>query len=338
MKELSIIIPVYNAESTIVECLDSIYNQQIEEDVFEVICVDDCSKDNSVNIMSEYAQRHTNLTILRHNINKRQGGGRNTGVKYAKGRYIWFVDSDDFLEQRCVSRILQVLQTYPLLDILALNYVSHERGEYNVKMLVTGLESNKIMSGLDFVKTQENPWGTWAPWLFIFQKSFLLNDYFHIVEDTTAEDLDFIIKCTIRANYIMYVPIIGIHYILSDNQTTKISADTRKVGDRLAQSIRVKLVGDDVLDIDRECAILIYKKAISFYRDAIIRYIWMLSHKDRVRLLKANQPDFPLKVGFLMSIALHFPVLFSLTLSLCYPILPLIKSVYIWNKKRKGNK
>lgn len=334
MKELSIIIPVYNAENTIGECLDSIFNQQIEEEVFEVICVDDCSKDESVNIMSKYAQKYANLTILRHSVNKRQGGG-DTGVKYAKGRYIWFVDSDDFLEPRCVSRILQVLQTYPLLDILALNCVSHRRGEYNVKMLVAGLDPNKVMSGLDFVKTQKEPWGTWAPWLFVFKRNFLLDDYLHIVENTTAEDLDFIIKCTIRANYIMYVPIIGIHYILSDNQTTKISADVQKVGDRLAQSIRVKLVGDDVFDIDRECAILIYKKAILFYRDAIVRYMWRLSHKDRVRLLKANQPDFPLKVGILMSVALHFPFLFSLSLSLCSPLLPFTKSVYIWNKKRK---
>lgn len=72
---LSIIIPVYNGEGFITKCIDSIYNQGLAPDEFEVICVDDCSTDATPRVLHELAALRPNLTVLRHNVNKRQGGG-----------------------------------------------------------------------------------------------------------------------------------------------------------------------------------------------------------------------------------------------------------------------
>ena len=91
----SFIIPAYNASSTIVRCLDSIYALALREADFEVIVIDDCSKDNTIAVTEQYANQHTNLTLLRQSENHRQGAARNRGIAIAKGKYIVFVDSDD---------------------------------------------------------------------------------------------------------------------------------------------------------------------------------------------------------------------------------------------------
>ena len=92
--KISIIIPVYNAGKFIGKCLDSIVSQTFSE--FEVICIDDGSTDESSSILSEYASQYKNITVIRQK-NIGQGPTRNLGVSLAVGKYIKFVDADDYL-------------------------------------------------------------------------------------------------------------------------------------------------------------------------------------------------------------------------------------------------
>ncbi len=92
---LSIIIPVFNSEKYLGECLESIFKQETNSK-YEVICVDDGSLDNSYNILTEYSKKYSNLVVLQ----KENGGAssaRNLGIQHAKGQYLWFVDSDDYI-------------------------------------------------------------------------------------------------------------------------------------------------------------------------------------------------------------------------------------------------
>lgn len=101
---LSFIVPVYNAERYLGECLDSLLNQDIEKDDYEIVCVNDGSKDGSPALLREYAEKYPNIVIL----NKENGGvvsARNAGMKIARGDYIWFVDSDDFIRENILSRL-----------------------------------------------------------------------------------------------------------------------------------------------------------------------------------------------------------------------------------------
>lgn len=97
---LSIIIPVYNGAKEIVRCLNSIFGQNVSNSHFEVICVDDCSVDNTIEVIAEYKREngYSNLNIIKHSVNKRQGGARNTGVKAASGSHILYLDHDDYLK------------------------------------------------------------------------------------------------------------------------------------------------------------------------------------------------------------------------------------------------
>ena len=92
---ISVIVPVYNTEPYLRECLDSISNQTLKD--IEIICVDDGSSDNSIKILKEYEEKDNRFTILTQNHLK-AGVARNNGIKIAKGEYLCFLDSDDFFD------------------------------------------------------------------------------------------------------------------------------------------------------------------------------------------------------------------------------------------------
>lgn len=92
---LSVIVPFYNSEKYFSECLKSVINQTLKN--IEIILIDDCSTDGSAEIAQKYANKDKRIKILKHNKNKGQGEARNTGLEIAKGKYIGFLDSDDYL-------------------------------------------------------------------------------------------------------------------------------------------------------------------------------------------------------------------------------------------------
>ena len=94
MPAVSIIVPVYNVEKYLRECLDSILNQTFKD--FELILIDDGSKDKSGEICDEYAKVHSNITVV-HQNNQGQAAARNNGVKISEADWIMFVDSDDVI-------------------------------------------------------------------------------------------------------------------------------------------------------------------------------------------------------------------------------------------------
>ena len=92
---LSIIIPVYNSEEYLRECLDSCLNQDLAYDDYEIICINDGSSDGSLSILKEYEKECSNLNVVSLERNRGVSVARNVGIEQAVGEYIWFVDSDD---------------------------------------------------------------------------------------------------------------------------------------------------------------------------------------------------------------------------------------------------
>lgn len=106
---LSFIVPVYNAENYLGECLSSLLNQDIPQEDYEIVCVNDGSKDASPAILRTFQEKHPNIVIL----DKENGGvvsARNAGLKAARGEYIWFVDADDFIKEGVLSSLRQQIQ------------------------------------------------------------------------------------------------------------------------------------------------------------------------------------------------------------------------------------
>lgn len=95
--KLSVIVPVYNVEKFLPRCLDSLLRQGMEVGEWEVICVNDGSPDNSAVILAEYEQKHPDIFKVITQENQGLGGARNTGTDLAKGEYVTYLDSDDYL-------------------------------------------------------------------------------------------------------------------------------------------------------------------------------------------------------------------------------------------------
>lgn len=110
-KLLSVVIPVYNTEKYIAECIESILNQTYDN--IEIICVDDCSPDNSASVIKKYMEKDSRVKYIRHSENKFQGGARNTGILQSQGEYITFVDSDDYIsDKNCYEDIINNIEKH----------------------------------------------------------------------------------------------------------------------------------------------------------------------------------------------------------------------------------
>ena len=234
---ISFVIPAYNASETITRCLDSIYNLALTESDFEVICIDDCSKDRTITIIEEYAKQYSNIILLRQTENHRQGAARNRGIAIAKGKYIVFVDSDDE-SNKGVLQALQLAEEYQL-DMVAMHYVNiNEKGDVAEKQSIT---LNGIFTGKE-MQTKHAYWGT-APWPYIYNAAFLQKVNYPFAEDVLFEDSDFVNVHLYHARRMMYCPACSyrVHYNSTSTTHTlsyKHMADYLLLGTRMLRFYR----------------------------------------------------------------------------------------------------
>lgn len=138
--QLSVIIPVYNAESYLIECLDSVYNQGFES--LEVICINDGSTDQSLSVLENYKKnKHSDLIIF----SKPNGGlatSRNVGYHLANGEYIYYLDNDDYLLPGSLKKMLTIVDENQL-DILCFNSQIGENSFYFDKRIEIEAETGK---------------------------------------------------------------------------------------------------------------------------------------------------------------------------------------------------
>ena len=138
--KLSIIIPVYNVEEYLSECLESILNQSFKD--FEVICINDGSTDNSLEVLRRYSEKDNRIVVI-DKKNEGSGIARNAGIDIASGEYLYFVDSDDWLERGCLAKVVKKadeLQT----DILIFSGQSCYKTLKGYKKQNGGYSANKL--------------------------------------------------------------------------------------------------------------------------------------------------------------------------------------------------
>ena len=131
--KISIIVPVYNVEKYLKRCINSILNQTFKN--FELILVNDGSTDNSLNICKNYKEKDGRIQLISQ-TNKGLSAARNTGLKYAKGKYVCFVDSDDFIEKEYLSLLLSNIEKYNSDIAMCEYYLTNEEGrKYSISRL-----------------------------------------------------------------------------------------------------------------------------------------------------------------------------------------------------------
>ena len=107
-EKISVIVPVYNAEAYLDKCIESLIRQSYDN--LEIILIDDKSTDKSLKICYEWRERDERISVFEHSNNKGQASARNLGLEKASGKYITFVDSDDWIEEKLIEKLYNKLK------------------------------------------------------------------------------------------------------------------------------------------------------------------------------------------------------------------------------------
>ena len=186
---LSFIIPIYNAERYLPECLNSLLAQNLAAEEYEIVCVNDGSKDGSLSVLRDFAGRYPNIRI----IDKENGGvttARNAGLEAAAGDFIWFIDADDLIKENALARLKAMVPKAGCDRIVF--------GAYEFQDSLTEAELEQSRNGQLATNTS---WYDAVVWRSLLRKEFLLqhNLYFRYPELTHGEDGLFMYEVTLKA-------------------------------------------------------------------------------------------------------------------------------------------
>ena len=216
MLRLSIIVPFYNVEPYIEECIRSLYNQDIPHEEYEVICVDDCSPDGSRAIVEQLQKEYPTLRLVCHKENKKLGGARNTGLKASKGKYIWFVDSDDYIYPNVLRTLLDNAENCEV-DILQFDHV---RGSGCVNKEI---KLSEITNGETYLfKDLQYDWyyKIGGAWKQFFSRDFLEKIHLEYIEGAMFEDTDYLLHAFLLADKVQHISIDAYYYRINEDSIT----------------------------------------------------------------------------------------------------------------------
>lgn len=209
-KKVSVIIPVYNTEKYLPECIDSVLHQTLDN--IEIILIDDGSTDNSGKIVDEYADRYPEVIAL-HQENQKQGAARNYGLSVAKGEYIAYIDSDDYLTQEALQKLYE-LASRRRLDVISYDAqpfleegVSSEGLEKMYDRSGLDIDFGKVWKGSDYWNENYKKGGAFINPCFMFcRHGFLKEHDFQFQPSVFYEDNEFGMKIYLCSKRFMCLP------------------------------------------------------------------------------------------------------------------------------------
>lgn len=211
MIKVSIIVPVYNVEKYIHKCLDSLVNQTLKE--LEFIFVNDGSPDNSPKIIKEYQKKDKRIKLL----NKENGGqasARNLGLEHAKGEYIAFLDSDDYVKENMYEILYNRAKKDNLDIVICNNYLVYKDSTVENDPGIT-TKKEKIISPREYTTLSPSPWNK------IIRHEYLNQEKFKFPEGIIYEDLASIPLLGLSNPKIVYLNTCLHYYVQSDSSTMR---------------------------------------------------------------------------------------------------------------------
>lgn len=277
MKKLSFIIPVYNVEKYIRDCILSIYGQNLLDEDFEVILVNDGTEDNSFEAIQDICNQHNNIIRIDQE-NQGLSCARNNGLSYATGDYVLFVDSDDVLVKESVAPLLLVANTscadlvvadfLKLSDEEILNYIKDEK--YTIPVTKTGFKL--FMEDLD--PSQNYVWRT------MYRREFLLQNNITFIPGICYEDIPFTPECyltahtCVRINTVFYLYRMG-HSSITSNMDKKKAMDLNKVIERIWELKKMKYINKEI-----------HQRLMDNLFSTFSFELWCISHNKNVYIYK----------------------------------------------------
>ncbi len=207
--KLSIIVPCYNVENHIIRCLNSLVNQNLNPEDFEIIVIDDGSSDNSIALVKEFIIKNEN-TVLYIQENKGLGAVRNRGIKLAKGDYIYFIDSDDYLANNTMSIILDHSIKNDV-EILGFQTILTEDLYLSESKTDNLFDEINISTGIEFMLKSKLHRS--EAWWYILKRKFLVTTGYTFEEGKFMEDIVFTFRILTDAKRFSFLPIDAHRYV-----------------------------------------------------------------------------------------------------------------------------
>lgn len=223
MPKISIIIPIYNVEDYLKQCLDSVVNQTLQD--IEIICINSASEDNSYQILQEYIKKDKRITVINLTENLGQGIARNQAIKEANGEYIIFLDADDWLElNACEIAYNEILKKK--CDFVKFAYSKYDENTQNileqysaVDVLIKNSNNSDIRNtNIDFLRACYS-------WSQIYNREFLIKNDIKFANLRLCEDVPFIIKTWITAESFSTIRIPLYYYRINRLKNTTNNTD-----------------------------------------------------------------------------------------------------------------
>lgn len=214
MKKLSIIIPMFNVAQYLEKCIGSVYTQEINEEEFEIIVVDDESPDNSLAVAKTLTKDKKNVTIISQK-NKGLGGARNTGIQHATGTYLLFLDSDDWYLPDTVQKLLQKAMQLDLeiLEFGAQGIDIDGKIEYTVS-----ISSSQIFNGVDYYNSVRYSNSACNK---LYKRDFLKKNNLFFLERIFIEDFEFNTRVFAKAERVYATDYLVAQFLQSPNSITR---------------------------------------------------------------------------------------------------------------------
>jgi glycosyltransferase involved in cell wall biosynthesis len=187
--DISVIIPVYNSEKTIIICFESVYEDlKYSGYTYEIILINDGSKDNSLKLLLELKEKYDNIVIINQE-NSGPSSARNAGLRIAKGNYIAFCDSDDRWIKGKTAFSMKILSIYPDIKCLSGKYIGKEKdiniNEYiNINNIIS-IRIKNISLGMQLFKNYFNPQAS------ILSRELIKENIYFNTHMKYSEDRDF---------------------------------------------------------------------------------------------------------------------------------------------------
>ena len=222
--KLSIIVPVYNVADYLAKCLDSLIAKDLSQDEYEIIVVNDGSTDNSGEIAKQYSEKFPNIVLINQE-NQGLSGARNTGIENARGEYVQFVDSDDYLEENVLGGLLKQIEG-DKLEVLRFKYQNvriNSEGKYEIfqpykqSNFLFDDYSSETINGIDFLNQR---FGTACyAVMFIIKREILENCKFK--SGIYFEDTEWTPRMLMKAKRVASTDTIVYNYLMREGSITK---------------------------------------------------------------------------------------------------------------------
>ena len=197
--KLSVIVPLYNSAAWLPKCLDSLLCQDLDDSEYEIICVDDGSPDHSKDLAVSYSVEHPNVKVVSQE-NQGTAGARNTGMRHAVGRYLCFVDPDDYVEKNVYGGLVKRMEEENL-DMLRFNYYLVD--EQYQKMEKSEMEnrfdySSQLLTGAEFLGKRLDV--SCYVWAYIFRSSLIKDNGIWCIQGEYIDDTPWLPQVCMKAN------------------------------------------------------------------------------------------------------------------------------------------